>query len=291
MVVFRSLLCGLATEPHPFGLSGSKPCADRGACVCRGREPGVARRRVTFFRFAERKSPKKGRPPVCDPFAVRRGKPASGRLRGAPQNSLRACGAPFEQLRRVSSRSMSAATPMPPRNRPAAGAASRGGTAETSEQPHGPLLRSAPVVPRVALAPACARPSAAMARGVVRLRVPFCACREAQGRGCVRVPQDTRTSCTDSPQLFERSAQRAVSSAAHPLTEHRRLPRRGSAGVTHSRVAFSLVTFSWRDKRKLLRRRAHTPAPALNKGTRPDQHESLGFDKLSQNGQQKLSKI
>ena len=77
--------------------------------------------RVTFFCFAKRKSPKKRRPPVCDPFAVRRGKPASCRLRGAPQNSLRACGAPFRQLRRVSSRSMGAATPMltpqPPRRR------------------------------------------------------------------------------------------------------------------------------------------------------------------------------
>jgi hypothetical protein len=44
--------------------------------------------RVTFFCFAKRKSPKKRRPPVCDPFAVRRGKPASCRLRGAPWNSL-----------------------------------------------------------------------------------------------------------------------------------------------------------------------------------------------------------
>ena len=53
---------------------------------CGGREsPGV---RVTFFCFAKRKSPKKRRPPVCDPFAVRRGKPASSRLRGAPWNSL-----------------------------------------------------------------------------------------------------------------------------------------------------------------------------------------------------------
>ena len=261
MVVFRSLLCGLATEPHPFGLSGSKPCADRGAYVGKGREPGVARRRVTFFRFAERKSPKKGRPPVCDPFAVRRGKPASGRLRGAPQNSLRACGAPFEQLRRVSSRSMGAATPMPPRNRPAAGAASRGGTAEQPNSQHGPSLRSASRSRRAAPAPF--RPSAVMARGVVRLRVPFCACREAQGRGCVRVPQDTRTSCTDSPQLFERSAQRAVSSAAHPLTEHRRLPV-AQRRDTHSRVALSLVTFFRRSERKLLARRA-TPClrPAL----------------------------
>ncbi|MGV3683451.1 MAG: hypothetical protein ACO1PM_27540, partial [Acidovorax sp.] len=31
-------------------------------------------------------------------------------------------------------------------------------------------------------------------------------------------------------------------------------------------AAFSLVTFSWRPKRKLLRRRAHIPAPALKTG-------------------------
>ena len=47
--------------------------------------------------------------------------------------------------------------------------------------------------------------------------------------------------------------------------EHRRLPaakRRDAA----CRVAFSLVTFFWRSKRKLLRRRAHTPASALKRG-------------------------
>ncbi len=53
---------------------------------CGSREsPGV---RVTFFCFAKRKSPKKRRPPVCDPCASLRGKPAAGRLRGAPWNSL-----------------------------------------------------------------------------------------------------------------------------------------------------------------------------------------------------------
>ena len=73
----------------PLGLSFSKPAYrprtvraepvealacwfDRHAWVeGGGREsPGV---RVTFFCFAKRKSPKKRRPPVCDPFAVRRG--------------------------------------------------------------------------------------------------------------------------------------------------------------------------------------------------------------------------
>ena len=86
--------------------------------------------RVTFFCFAKRKSPKKRRPPVCDPFAERRGKPASCRLRGAPWNSLRCDAASFRHPRRVSSRSTRAPTRVPPHNRPAAGAASRGGTVE-----------------------------------------------------------------------------------------------------------------------------------------------------------------
>ncbi len=304
MVLCRSSLCSRATEPHSFGLSLSKPgrspsvlaeLVEAGACWLRkharveggGREsPGM---RVTFFCFAKRKSPKKRRPPVCDPFAVRRGKPASGRLRGAPWNSLCAGARRSDNHGESDYEACALRRACSPRNRPAAGAASRGGTAEQPNSPHGPLLRSASRSRRAAPAPAPSRPSAAMARGVVRLRVPFCACREAQGRGCVRVPKDTRTSCTDSPQLSERSAQRAVSSAAHPLTEHRRLPV-AQRRDTHSRVAFSLVTFSWRDKRKLLRRRAHTPAPALKPGMRLIQHPSPGFDKLSPNGQWKLSK-
>jgi hypothetical protein len=112
--------------------------------------------RVTFFCFAKRKSPKKRRPPVCDPFALRRGKPASVRLRGAPWNSLRCVAASFRHPRRVRARSTRAPTRVPPRNRPAAGAASRGWTAEhpTAAQPFGPLLRSAAPAQREALAPA-----------------------------------------------------------------------------------------------------------------------------------------
>ena len=175
-----------------------------------GREsPGE---RVTFFCFAKRKSPKKRRPPVCDPCASLRGRPASCRLRGAPWNSLRCVAASFRHPRRVSSRGMGASTPMltpqPPRRR----RSQQGWGSRTSKQPD------------IHSGHRCARPSFRSAR---RLRprdgaersaakqwpvwmcpfgVPFCACREAQGRGCVRVPKDTRTSCTDLPQLFERSA-------------------------------------------------------------------------------------
>ena len=122
-----------------------------------GREsPGV---RVTFFCFAKRKSPKKRRPPVCDPCASLRGKPTSGRLRGAPWNSLRCSAASFRHPRRVRARSTRAPTRVPPRNRPDAGAASRGWTAEhpnnpTAGHPLGPSLRSAQAAQREALAPA-----------------------------------------------------------------------------------------------------------------------------------------
>ena len=61
------------------------------ACLCSGREPGSAPGgAVTFFCFAKRKSPKKRRSQVCDPCAALRGRPAAGRLRRAPRNSLRA---------------------------------------------------------------------------------------------------------------------------------------------------------------------------------------------------------
>jgi len=77
-------------------------------------------------------------------------------LRGAPWNSLRCDAASFRHPRRVRARSTRAATRVPPHNRPAAGAASRGGTAEHPNGPTGhcfarPRLRSAW---RVALAPA-----------------------------------------------------------------------------------------------------------------------------------------
>ena len=119
--------------------------------------------RVTFFCFAKRKSPKKRRPPVCDPFAERRGKPASCRLRGAPWNSLRCVAASFRHPRRVSSRSTRAPTRVPPPNRPAAGAASRGGAAEHPNS-RTSIRAIAALAPAFAARGACARetgPSAA----------------------------------------------------------------------------------------------------------------------------------
>ncbi len=168
--------------------------------------------RVTFFCFAKRKSPKKRRPPVCDPHAGRGGKPASVRLRGAPWNSLCAV-----RAARTATASQSTkhgrfdvhATPQPPCRR-------RSQRGWSAKQPHGPSLLSAWLSQRKALAPARRGRAQRWPVWMSAPRGPFCACREAQGWGRVRVPQDTRTSCSDSPQLFERSAQRAVSSAVAP---------------------------------------------------------------------------
>ena len=204
--------------------------------------------RVTFFCFAKRKSPKKRRPPVCDPCASLRGKPASCRLRGAPWNSLRCGAASFRHPRRVRARSTRAPTRVPPRNRPDAGAASRGWTAEhpnnrTAGHPLGPLLRSAQAAQREALAPAIRGPSEAMACVDVLPPVPLWMRRGAQGLA----DQGSRVS-------ERRAAARVERDPAKP--EHRRLPRSVSAGDADSGVALSLVPFFRRRERKGLACRA-----------------------------------
>jgi hypothetical protein len=113
--------------------------------------------RGPFLCFAKEKYPKERRPPVCDPFAVRRGKPASCRLRGAPQNSLRAgalrsnnCGESVHEARALR-RACHPAT-APPQAQPA------GVGQPNSQHPFGPLLRSAWPAQRAAPAPArCGR--------------------------------------------------------------------------------------------------------------------------------------
>ncbi len=132
----------------------------------RGREsPGV---RVTFFRVAERKSPKKGRPYCARPFAALRAT-CDARTEGAPQNSLRATRSvqttAASQCTKCVCPSAHARTPCPAllgtrRREPKNG------------HPHGPLLRCAALGPvSRAQAPRAAKagPSAVMARVAVRL--------------------------------------------------------------------------------------------------------------------------
>ncbi len=92
--------------------------------------------------------PQSATPSLCEGANLRRG--GCGVRRGT-RFALRA---PLRHPRRVRARSTRAPTRVPPRNRLAAGAASRGWDSRTSQQPHGPLLRSAQAAQRVALAPA-----------------------------------------------------------------------------------------------------------------------------------------
>ncbi len=80
--------------------------------------------------------------------------------------------------------------------------------------------RSARVVGRAKQWPVCGPPPPA-----------GCACGGALA-GCACVPKDTHASCSDSPRLSERSAQRAVSSAAAPRKRpDAGPPRSDSVGV------------------------------------------------------------
>jgi hypothetical protein len=74
--------------------------------------------------------------------------------------------------------------------------------------------------------------------------------REAQGLGWVRVPKDTRTSCSSLPMLFERSSKNAASSSAPPqfrASQVAPIARQGDGGRRLG-AAFSFVTFSWRPR-------------------------------------------
>ncbi len=294
MVVSPSVPVEWLGALEPFGLSLSKPGRCLGAVRAEPVEAGVCwfgRRagveggsRVVApagdsLSFASPKESKqrKGDPQSATP-ALRYGANLRRGDCGVRRGTRFALRAPLGQPRRVSSRSMGASTPMPPHNRPAAGAASRGWTAE---HPHGPSLCSAPPAQRVALAPVRWGQAQRWPVWMSDSRVPFTMRRGAQGVGR-HGRRSARASCSDSPWLSERRAQRKASSTARPTPEHRRLPaakRRDAA----CRVAFSLVTFFWRSKRKPLRRRAHTPASALNPSmlVKPARQ---GFDKLSPNG-------
>jgi hypothetical protein len=110
------------------------------------------------------------------------------------------------------------------------------------------------------------RRSCASSSRVVPAPHPFWLRREAQGLGWACVPKDTHASSSSLPQLSERSSKNAASSAAPPQIRASQVARSEAKGRRLG-VAFSLVTFSWRRKRKLLRRRADIPAPAFNPGT------------------------
>ncbi|MDR6765787.1 hypothetical protein J2W88_001045 [Acidovorax delafieldii] len=188
--------------------------------------------RVTFFRVAERKSPKKGRPYCARPFAALRAT-CGARTGGAPQNSLRATRSvqttAASQCTKCVCPSAHARTPCP----------ALLGTRRREPQnghPHGPLLRCAalgPVSRAHAPRAAQARPSAAMARmdvgySAVRmshpcwLRLRRGGCGVSMGVGAPMLRELTRRGCLNeaAPQRSEfHGAPRSRHDAGLPRSE------------------------------------------------------------------------
>ena len=233
-----------------------------------GSRPGG---RGTFLCFAKEKYPKERRPPVCDPFAERRGKPASSRLRGAPWNSLRCVAASFRHPRRVSSRSTRASTrvltPQPPRRR-------------RSQQGGGDSRTAIRAIAALGLARAargaCARengPSAAMARVAVLPPLPLWMSRGAQGLA------------DQGSRLSERSETERVRARPRQTRAPQVAPAR-SGGDADSGVALSLVPFFRRRERKGLACRA---TPGLRPQRRHAIRCALAAGLSAQNRRMKLS--
>ena len=224
--------------------------------------------RVTFFRVAERKSPKKGRPYCLRPLRFATGQPGvlghgvHRRTRCAPA-ALRSnnCG---ESVHEACVSFGTHATPRPARPR----RIQKGTPGADIHTGHCfAALRSAPSRGRKrhalrklgraqrwpvwlsgcsAVHPLLAAPAAGRLRG-------------GHGR------RSAHASYSDSPWLSERRAQRKASSTAHPATAPPQVcpvAKRRGRGLG---VAFSLVTFFWRSKRKLLARRA-TPGSRTQNG-------------------------
>jgi hypothetical protein len=133
---------------------------------------------------------------------------------------------------------------------------------------------------------ACARelgPSAAMDRMAVWMfgAPPLLA---APATGRLRGEHGRRSAhaaWSDSPWLSERRAQRKASSTAHPATAPTQVCPVAQRRGRRLGVAFSLVTFFWRSKRKLLACRA---TPGLRLQQRHAPRSAQGFDKQSLNG-------
>ena len=219
-----------------------------------GREsPGM---RVTFFCFAKRKSPKKRRPPVCDPCAALRGKPAAGRLRGAPWNSL--CAARAARTATASQSTKHArcdarATPQPPRRR----RSQQGWDSRTSKQPTS-IRAFASLGPASAARGACARevgPSEAKARVDVPSPLPLWMRRGAQGLA----DQGSRVSERRAAARVERDP------AKH---EHRRLPRSEAQG-TQTGGRFLFGDFLLARQEKVTRMPGDSRPPPSNQACGP----------------------
>ena len=103
--------------------------------------------RVTFFRLLDKKVTKERATPSLRPLRGAKGQTCVGAIAGCAVELALRCARRSDNHGESDHEACALRRACSPRNRPAAGAASRGWTAEhpTAEQPHGPLLRSAPL--------------------------------------------------------------------------------------------------------------------------------------------------
>ena len=203
-----------------------------------GREsPGI---RVTFFCVAKKKVTKEKATPSLRPLRGAKGHTCSVAVAGCAAELTSRWRAPFRQLRRVSSRSMGASTPMltpqPPRRR----RSQQGVDSRTS------IRAIAALGLACAARGACAGemgPSEAKARVDVLSPLPLWMRRGAQGLA------------DQGSRLSERSETERVRARPRQTRAPQVAPKR-SAGDADSGVALSLVPFFRRRERKGLARRA-----------------------------------
>ena len=160
----------------PVFVAGGALLVSAGGLFCfmplRGAGAGeCARRRSNFLLLRQKKVTKEKATPLSASPALRYGATCGARGQGALRNSLRACGAPLKQPQRVSSRS---ACVLRHTRHPALCAPRRIQRGGGSQQPLGPLLRSAPTHQRKchALGAALSGSSAATTRMAVWVFTP-----------------------------------------------------------------------------------------------------------------------
>ena len=200
---------------------------------------------LLFFASPKQRRQKKGDPTGRVP-SLRCGQPAMLAPGAVLRNSLRSLRSLRSNNRSKSVHDAWACSAPHARPTPCA---SRHGQRGVQLQP-GPSLRSAPVL---AFARAERSDGPCGFSTPLRLRLRRGAC------GVARAPQDARASSTDSPRLSERSAQRAVSSAAHPARAVTQVcPVATRRGRRLGGAFFCLLFLCAQEKE--VRRRAHIPA-------------------------------
>ena len=196
-----------------------------------GRKPGVARRASNFLLLRQKKVTKEKATPSLRPLRCAKGQTCGVSVAGCAVE-LTALRCSFVQTSTASqftkhARSDARATPQPPRRRRSQqGWDSRTANIHSGHRCARPRLRSAW---RLRPRDGAERSAAKQWPAWMSLGFPSGCAWGAQGAGW-HARRSARASCSSSPWLSERRAQRKASSTAHPVTEHPRLPRSAAKG-------------------------------------------------------------